>query len=122
MFVDSDTVNEFRSEDRAIHVIERRCKLDMSIQTLSMDTAKGNPPKTKMNLCLLLLLVALGCYSLTLFLSVLKIAGVDYVYFIQKNSLNSRRTLHIEAIAAFSNRVIISEHCCYSVSPLRQRR
>lgn len=50
--------------------------------------------------------------------SFLKIAGVDYVYFVQKNSLNSReRTLHIEAHnETFSNRVIINEHCCYSVS------
>lgn len=48
----------------------------------------------------------------------LKIAGVDYVYFVQKNSLNSReRTLHIEAHnETFSNRVIINEHCCYTVS------
>lgn len=50
--------------------------------------------------------------------SFLKIAGVDYVYFVQKNSLNSReRTLHIEAHnETFANRVIIKEHCCYTVS------
>ncbi|KAB0399816.1 hypothetical protein E2I00_008840, partial [Balaenoptera physalus] len=84
MFVDSDTVNEFRSEDGAIHVVERRCKLDIDAPRLLK-----------------------------------KIAGVDYVYFIQKNSLNSReRTLHIEARnETFSNRVIINEHCCYSVHP-----
>uniref|UniRef100_A0A8D0VI57 SEC14 like lipid binding 1 n=1 Tax=Sus scrofa TaxID=9823 RepID=A0A8D0VI57_PIG len=84
MFVDSDTVNEFRSEDGAIHVIERRCKLDIDAPRLLK-----------------------------------KIAGVDYVYFVQKNSLNSReRTLHIEAHnETFSNRVIINEHCCYSVHP-----
>lgn len=84
MFVDSDTVNEFRSEDGAIHVIERRCKLDIDAPRLLK-----------------------------------KIAGVDYVYFIQKNSLNSReRTLHIEAHnETFSNRVIINELCCYSVHP-----
>ncbi|XP_028355274.1 SEC14-like protein 1 [Physeter macrocephalus] len=84
MFVDSDTVNEFKSEDGAIHVIERRCKLDIDAPRLLK-----------------------------------KIAGVDYVYFIQKNSLNSReRTLHIEARnETFSNRVIINEHCCYSVHP-----
>ena len=54
----------------------------------------------------------------------MKIAGVDYVYFIQKNSLNSReRTLHIEAHnETFSNRVIINELCCYSVSSCRGRR
>uniref|UniRef100_A0AAR2LZY7 SEC14 like lipid binding 1 n=1 Tax=Pygocentrus nattereri TaxID=42514 RepID=A0AAR2LZY7_PYGNA len=46
-----------------------------------------------------------------------RIAGVDYVYFIQKNSLNRReRTLHIESHnETFSNRVIIHELCCYSV-------
>ncbi|KAL8163150.1 UNVERIFIED_CONTAM: hypothetical protein K2H54_011989 [Gekko kuhli] len=48
-----------------------------------------------------------------------KIAGVDYVYFIQKNSLNRReRTLHIEAYnETFSNRVVINEHCSYTVHP-----
>lgn len=83
MFVDSDTVSEFKSEDGAIHVIERRCKLDIDAPRLLK-----------------------------------KIAGVDYVYFVQKNSLNSReRTLHIEAHnETFSNRVIIREHCCYTVS------
>ncbi|KAK7807602.1 hypothetical protein U0070_013908 [Myodes glareolus] len=83
MFVDSDTVSEFKSEDGAIHVIERRCKLDIDAPRLLK-----------------------------------KIAGVDYVYFVQKNSLNSReRTLHIEAHnETFSNRVIIHEHCCYTVS------
>lgn len=34
MFVDSDTVSEFRSEDGAIHVIERRCKLDIDAPRL----------------------------------------------------------------------------------------
>uniref|UniRef100_A0A8C9UPV7 PRELI/MSF1 domain-containing protein n=1 Tax=Spermophilus dauricus TaxID=99837 RepID=A0A8C9UPV7_SPEDA len=34
MFVDSDTVNEFKSEDGAIHVIERRCKLDIDAPRL----------------------------------------------------------------------------------------
>lgn len=84
MFVDSDTVSEFKSEDGAIHVIERRCKLDIDAPRLLK-----------------------------------KIAGVDYVYFVQKNSLNSRdRTLHIEAHnETFSNRVIIHEHCCYTVHP-----
>ncbi|XP_068444720.1 SEC14-like protein 1 isoform X1 [Clinocottus analis] len=48
-----------------------------------------------------------------------RIAGVDYVYFIQKNTLNRKeRTLHIESHnETFSNRVIISETCCYSVHP-----
>lgn len=48
----------------------------------------------------------------------LQIAGVDYVYFIQKNTLDRKeRTLHIESHnETFSNRVIIHEICCYSVS------
>ncbi|XP_077426517.1 SEC14-like protein 1 isoform X1 [Vanacampus margaritifer] len=48
-----------------------------------------------------------------------RIAGVDYVYFIQKNTLNRKeRTLHIESHnETFSNRVIIHEICCYSVHP-----
>lgn len=51
-------------------------------------------------------------------LSGLQIAGVDYVYFNQKNTLNRKeRTLHIESHnETFSNRVIIHEICCYSVS------
>lgn len=84
MFVASDTVNEYKSEDEAIHVIERRCKLDIDAPRLLK-----------------------------------KIAGVDYVYFVQKNSLNRQeRTLHIEAYnETFSNRVIINEHCSYTVHP-----
>nr|XP_033816665.1 SEC14-like protein 1 isoform X3 [Geotrypetes seraphini] len=84
MFVASDIVNEFMSEDEAIYIVERRCKLDVDAPRLLK-----------------------------------KIAGVDFVYFIQKNSLNRReRTLHIDARNdTFSNRVVITEHCCYSVHP-----
>ncbi|KAM4585338.1 SEC14-like protein 1 isoform 1-T1 [Odontesthes bonariensis] len=48
-----------------------------------------------------------------------RIAGVDYVYFNQKNTLNRKeRTLHIESHnETFSNRVIIHETCCYSAHP-----
>uniref|UniRef100_A0A672P9J7 SEC14-like protein 1 n=1 Tax=Sinocyclocheilus grahami TaxID=75366 RepID=A0A672P9J7_SINGR len=48
-----------------------------------------------------------------------RIAGVEYMYFIQKNSLNRReRTLHIEAYnESFSSRVNVYEHCCYMVHP-----
>ncbi|KAF3851889.1 hypothetical protein F7725_005244 [Dissostichus mawsoni] len=48
-----------------------------------------------------------------------RIAGVEYVYFIQNNTLNRKeRTLHIESHNdTFSNRVIIHETCCYSVHP-----
>ncbi len=46
-----------------------------------------------------------------------QMAGVEYMYFIQKNSLNRReRTLHIEAHnESFSSRVNVYEHCCYTV-------
>ncbi|XP_055041247.1 SEC14-like protein 1 [Misgurnus anguillicaudatus] len=48
-----------------------------------------------------------------------RIAGVDYLYFIQKNSLDRRqRTLHIEAYnESFSSRVMVTENCCYTVHP-----
>uniref|UniRef100_A0A6Q2YMC2 SEC14 like lipid binding 1 n=1 Tax=Esox lucius TaxID=8010 RepID=A0A6Q2YMC2_ESOLU len=48
-----------------------------------------------------------------------RMAGVDYLYFIQKNTLNRRtRTLHIEVVnESFSNRVIVHEICNYTVHP-----
>lgn len=48
-----------------------------------------------------------------------RIAGVDYLYFLQKNTLNHRdRTLHIEVRnETFSNRVIVYESCNYTVHP-----
>ncbi|XP_073492448.1 SEC14-like protein 5 [Aquarana catesbeiana] len=48
-----------------------------------------------------------------------KIAGVEFVYFIQKNTLNwKERTLHIEAHnETFSTRVLVNETCRYSVHP-----
>ncbi|XP_049600933.1 SEC14-like protein 1 [Syngnathus scovelli] len=48
-----------------------------------------------------------------------RIAGIDYLYFIQKNTLNRReRTLVIEVLnETFSNRVISSECCKYTVHP-----
>ncbi|KAG8565594.1 hypothetical protein GDO81_012912 [Engystomops pustulosus] len=84
MFVGSDIMNEYKSEDGAVHVVERRCKLDVDAPRLLK-----------------------------------KIAGVDYVYFIQKNSLNRRdRTLHIEAHnETFASRIVIHEYCCYTVHP-----
>ncbi|KAE8577055.1 hypothetical protein XENTR_v10004412 [Xenopus tropicalis] len=84
MFVGSDLMNEYKSEDGAVHIVERRCKLDVDAPRLLK-----------------------------------KIAGVDYVYFIQKNSLNRQeRTLHIEAYnETFSSRIIVNEHCCYTVHP-----
>ncbi|KAG8446111.1 hypothetical protein GDO86_013832 [Hymenochirus boettgeri] len=84
MFVGSDLMNEYKSEDGAVHIMERRCKLDVDAPRLLK-----------------------------------KIAGVDYVYFIQKNSLNRQeRTLHIEAYnETFASRIIVNEHCCYTVHP-----
>ncbi|XP_034046511.1 SEC14-like protein 1 [Thalassophryne amazonica] len=48
-----------------------------------------------------------------------RIAGVEYLYFIQKNVLNrGERTLHIEVHnETFSNRVIVCERCNYTVHP-----
>lgn len=43
MFVDSDTVSEFRSEDGAVHVIERRCKLDIDAPRLLKKVPEGSP-------------------------------------------------------------------------------
>ncbi|GAB6020388.1 hypothetical protein CHUAL_003093 [Chamberlinius hualienensis] len=84
VFVGSDTTYEFRSDDGAEHVIERKCKLNVECP-----------------------------YILK------KIVGVDYVYFIQKNSLDRRnRTLKIEARNdSFSSRIIINENCTYTVHP-----
>ena len=44
-------------------------------------------------------------------------AGVDYLYFIQRNTLNRReRTLHIEVHnETFSSRVFVRELCNYTV-------
>nr|XP_061837561.1 SEC14-like protein 1 [Nerophis lumbriciformis] len=51
-----------------------------------------------------------------------RIAGVDYLYFIQKNTLNRRdRTLQIEIHnETFSNRVIARERCKYTVHPEKE--
>ncbi|XP_033826995.1 SEC14-like protein 1 [Periophthalmus magnuspinnatus] len=48
-----------------------------------------------------------------------RIAGLDYLYFIQKNTLNRReRTLDIRIHnETFSSRVLVREHCRYSVHP-----
>lgn len=49
-----------------------------------------------------------------------QIAGVDYVFFIQKNTVNWReRTLRIEAHnETFASRVVVRETCSYSVRAL----
>ncbi|WKY16799.1 hypothetical protein Q1695_001426 [Nippostrongylus brasiliensis] len=50
---------------------------------------------------------------------VMAIAGVDYIYFTQKNSLDRRkRTLLIEASnISFSSRIVVRENCNYYVHP-----
>ncbi|XP_056143219.1 SEC14-like protein 1 isoform X2 [Lampris incognitus] len=50
---------------------------------------------------------------------IMAMAGVDYLYFIQKNTLNRReRTLHIEVRnETFSSRVVVHECCNYMVHP-----
>ncbi|MGH0152539.1 UNVERIFIED_CONTAM: hypothetical protein FKN15_067954 [Acipenser sinensis] len=128
MFVDSDTVSEFKSEDGAVHVIERRCKLDVDAPRLLKRIAgvdyvyfvqKNSLNRRERTLHIeahnetfssRVIIKEFCCYT---------IAGVDYVYFVQKNSLNRReRTLHIEAHnETFSSRVIIKEFCCYTVHP-----
>lgn len=64
MFVDSDTVSEFRSEDGAIHVIERRCKLDIDAPRLLKKVIEGplrrQRPKTETNV--LTASLSIGCY------------------------------------------------------------
>ncbi|XP_064478235.1 SEC14-like protein 1 [Ornithodoros turicata] len=84
VFLGSDTMSEFKSEDGAVHVIERRCRLNVDAPYLLK-----------------------------------KIIGVDFVYFVQKNSLDRRaRVLKIEAYnESFSTRVGIQENCTYSVHP-----
>ncbi|MPC32077.1 SEC14-like protein 1 [Portunus trituberculatus] len=48
-----------------------------------------------------------------------KIMGVEFIHFIQTNTLDRRnRTLKIDAYnESFSSRVVIKEHCTYSVHP-----
>ncbi|XP_041473469.1 SEC14-like protein 1 isoform X2 [Lytechinus variegatus] len=84
IFVGSEILSEFKSNDGAVHIVERRCKL--------------NPDAP---------------YLLK------KIAGVEFVYFIQKNNLDMKgRTLKIEARnETFASRIGILEGCTYSVHP-----
>lgn len=82
-FVGSDILREEISPDKSIHVVERRCKIDVNAPFILK-----------------------------------KLAGVDYVYFIQENTLNRLdRTLGIEATnESFANRLTIKEYCRYYVS------
>ncbi|XP_038064649.1 SEC14-like protein 1 [Patiria miniata] len=84
IFLGSEILSDFKSDDEAVHVVERRCKLNMDAPYLLK-----------------------------------KIVGVDYIYFIQKNSLNWRdRTLKIEAYnESFSSRIMVIEGCTYFIHP-----
>lgn len=64
--------------------------------------------------------VTLSFFALFLVLHPSQIAGVEYVFFIQKNTVNwKERTLRIEAHnETFANRVVVVETCSYSVSAL----
>ncbi|XP_053132653.1 SEC14-like protein 5 [Hemicordylus capensis] len=84
VFLGSEILRESKSDDGAIHITERSCKLNVDAPRLLK-----------------------------------KIAGVEYVFFIQKNTVNWReRTLLIEAHnETFANRVTVLETCNYSVHP-----
>nr|XP_015215255.1 PREDICTED: SEC14-like protein 5 isoform X2 [Lepisosteus oculatus] len=84
VFLGSEVLSEFKSDDGSIHILERSCKLNVDAPRLLK-----------------------------------KIAGVEYVYFIQKNTLNWKdRTLLIEAHnETFASRVTVIETCSYSVHP-----
>ncbi|KAM8961413.1 SEC14-like protein 5 isoform 2-T2 [Pelodytes ibericus] len=84
VFLGSDILQESKSEDGSVHVVERSCKLNVDAPRLLK-----------------------------------KIAGVEFVFFIQKNTLNWKdRTLHIEACnETFSTRVLVNETCSYFVHP-----
>ncbi|CAH2307875.1 SEC14 5 [Pelobates cultripes] len=84
VFLGSDIVQEHKSEDGSVHVVERICKLNVDAPRLLK-----------------------------------RIAGVEFVFFIQKNTLNWKdRTLLIEARnETFSTRVLVNETCSYSVHP-----
>ncbi|XP_076458817.1 SEC14-like protein 1 isoform X2 [Babylonia areolata] len=84
VFLGSEIMKDHKSEDGAVHIVERRCRLAVDAPYLLK-----------------------------------KIVGVDCVYFIQKNELDRRnRTLKIKAFnESFSSRIVINEHCNYSVHP-----
>jgi len=83
VFVGSDILEDSENEDGSIHVVERRCKLNIDAPYL-----------------------------------VKKIAGVDLVLFIQRNTLDRKnRALKIEAYnESFATRIVVHEVCNYFVS------
>ncbi|XP_074866779.1 SEC14-like protein 5 isoform X2 [Carettochelys insculpta] len=81
VFLGSEILQESKSDDGAVHIVERSCKLNVDAPRLLK-----------------------------------KMAGVEYVFFIQKNTVNwKERTLLIEARnETFANRVVVLERCSYS--------
>ncbi|XP_037669945.1 SEC14-like protein 5 isoform X2 [Choloepus didactylus] len=84
VFLGSEVLNESRSADGAVHVVERSCWLRVEAPRLLR-----------------------------------KIAGVEHVVFVQKNTLKwKERTLLIEAHnETLASRVVVNENCSYTVHP-----
>lgn len=91
-------MSEYRSPDGAEEVVERKCQLNVEAPYLLKKVFKG-------------------LITVYVFIYLFQIAGVDFIYFLQKNSLDKRkRTLLIEATnISFSSRVIVKENCLYYV-------
>lgn len=117
MFVNSDVVNEETSEDGSTQRVERRCALDVDAPRLLKRVKYTFTPQP----CFQPFFSPVALKVTGVVFCGSQIAGVDYVYFIQKNTLNRKeRTLHIESHnETFSNRVVVHETCCYSVSILK---
>lgn len=84
VLISTDIIKEEISDDESVHIIERRCKLNVDAPYLLK-----------------------------------KVAGVDYFYCIQRNTLNKKaRTLQIEAWnESFAKKIVINEYCRYFVHP-----
>lgn len=84
VLVSTDIIKEEISDDESLHIIERRCKLNVDAPYLLK-----------------------------------KVAGVEYFYCIQRNTLDRRaRTLQIEAWnESFAKKIVINEYCRYFVHP-----
>ncbi|PWA33282.1 hypothetical protein CCH79_00013609, partial [Gambusia affinis] len=95
VFVDSEILSQSESKDGAVVVTERRCTIDVEA------------PRLLKRVCVIAPSTDLAAKS------------VEYLYFIQRNTLNRRdRTLHIEVHnETFSSRVMVWECCSYKVHP-----
>lgn len=123
VFVDSEVVSEIHSDDGAVTVTERRCVIDIDAprllkRVLLLPVPLITPPRQTHPEIEELLLLNFHVQLNFFFFFCLQIAGVDYLYFIQKNTLNRRdRTLQIEVHnETFSSRVFVRECCNYTVS------